>query len=158
MPSRPVRFKKLKRKTRYSSPFFPWCDQLHSDEMRAGFKLGGLSSARHRSNSIRAHSRPNLRSCGNNTTLLGVATNRTGFTGSSRPPGYRYPSEREESYSRLVARLNRAAAAMNMTPVAFLRRYGSTPTNTPTPRPPGYNAREAALARWRKNTPAKLDC
>jgi hypothetical protein len=51
---------------------------------------------------------------------------RTGHQqGTPRPPGYLYPSEREERYSHLVARLDRAAAAMNMTRAAFLRRYGS---------------------------------
>lgn len=69
-----------------------------------------------------------------------MATTRTGHTGSPRPAGYLYPREREQRCLRIIARLDRVAAAMNMTREQFLERYGSTPArrnakaSTPKPR------------------------
>ena len=64
-----------------------------------------------------------------------MATKRTGHTGGPYPPGG-WPGQRakrqQERYARLVARLDEAAAAMNMTREAFIARF-EAPT-TPAPR------------------------
>ena len=57
-----------------------------------------------------------------------------------RPPGHRYPSEIEQKNSNAAARLIRYAADMDMTPTAFLRRYGSTSS-----RPPRRNGKAPSL-------------
>jgi hypothetical protein len=69
---------------------------------------------------------------------------RTSHQGAPRPPGYYYPSEIEQRNLKVVARLDRAAAALNMTRAAFLRRYGTA--SRPAARP-GRNGKATPLDR-----------
>jgi hypothetical protein len=57
--------------------------------------------------------------------LPGMATRRTKHPSSQRPPGHRYPSEIAQRNANAVARIERLAAEMEMTPAAFIRRYAS---------------------------------
>jgi hypothetical protein len=59
-----------------------------------------------------------------------MATKRTGHTGSPRLAAG-YAGEREQRCTRLVARLDRAAASLNMTRAQFLHRYGGTDDRPP---------------------------
>jgi hypothetical protein len=67
---------------------------------------------------------------------------RTGHRGPPRPPEG-YPGEIDQKNLNAVARLDRYAAAMNMTRAAFLRRYGSASR----PARPSRNGKASTLDR-----------